>query len=82
MSLLVATRVRVTGAVQGVGFRPFVYRLAARNSLAGWVRNSSGPVEIEVEGDPAGLRRFLAQLTAEAPPLAAIEEVRTAAPRP
>jgi hydrogenase maturation protein HypF len=71
--------VTVRGTVQGVGFRPFVYRLAARNALAGWVRNSSGPVEIEVEGDPAGLRRFLAQLTAEAPPLAAIEEVRTTA---
>jgi hydrogenase maturation protein HypF len=70
--------VTVRGTVQGVGFRPFVFRLARRHSLAGWVRNSSGPVEIEVEGDPAGLRRFLAQLTAEAPPLAAIEEVRTA----
>ena len=71
--------VTVRGTVQGVGFRPFVFRLATRHSLAGWVRNSTGPVEIEVEGDPAGLRRFLAQLTAEAPPLAAIEEVRTAA---
>src|SRR5215469_8510565 len=71
--------VTVRGTVQGVGFRPFVFRLARRHSLAGWVRNSTGPVEIEVEGDPAGLRRFLAQLTAEAPPLAAIEEVRTVA---
>jgi hydrogenase maturation protein HypF len=71
--------VTVRGTVQGVGFRPFVYRLAARHSLGGWVRNSTGAVEIEVEGDPDGLRRFVAQLTAEAPPLAAIDEVRTSA---
>jgi hydrogenase maturation protein HypF len=74
--------VTVRGTVQGVGFRPFVFRLASRHSLAGWVRNSTGSVEIEVEGDPAGLRRFVAQLTAEAPPLAAIEEVRTVAVPP
>jgi len=70
--------VTVRGTVQGVGFRPFVYRLAERHALAGWVRNSTGAVEIEVEGDPAGLHGFLTQLTAEAPPLAAIEDVRTA----
>ncbi len=71
--------VTVRGTVQGVGFRPFVFRLAGRHALAGWVRNSTGPVEIEVEGDPAGLRRFLEQLTAEAPPLARIEDLRVAA---
>src|SRR2546428_11494343 len=42
--------VRVRGTVQGVGFRPFVYRVAIRHELGGWVRNSTGPVEIEVEG--------------------------------
>ncbi len=71
--------ITVRGTVQGVGFRPFVFRLACRHSLAGWVRNSTGPVEIEVEGDPGGLRCFLDQLTAEAPPLAAIEALRVAA---
>jgi hydrogenase maturation protein HypF len=71
--------VTVRGTVQGVGFRPFVFRLAGRHALAGWVRNASGPVEIEVEGDPAGLVRFLRQLAAEAPPLARIDDLRVAA---
>ena len=44
-------RVTVRGVVQGVGFRPFVYRLANHHNLKGWVRNTSGSVEIEVEGD-------------------------------
>ena len=61
------------GTVQGVGFRPFVYRLARRHALAGWVRNSTGPVEMEVEGEPQRLRHFLRELLAEAPPLARIE---------
>jgi hydrogenase maturation protein HypF len=71
--------VTVRGTVQGVGFRPFVYRLASRNALSGWVRNSTGPVEIEVEGEPRLLRRFLGELTAEAPPLARIEGLETVA---
>jgi hydrogenase maturation protein HypF len=70
--------VTVRGTVQGVGFRPFVHRLASRCELAGWVRNSSGPVEIEVEGDASRLRRFLELLTEEAPPLARIEGLETA----
>ncbi|MDQ6773445.1 MAG: carbamoyltransferase HypF [Candidatus Dormibacteraeota bacterium] len=70
--------VTVRGTVQGVGFRPFVYRLAGRHDLDGWVRNSTGPVEIEVEGESARLRRFLSQLTDEAPPLARIESLETA----
>ena len=45
-----ARRVHVTGLVQGVGFRPFVHRLAVRHDLAGWVRNESGEVYVEVEG--------------------------------
>ena len=65
----------VRGTVQGVGFRPFVYRLAQRHALSGWVRNSSGPVEIEVEGDGRQLRLFLDELRAEAPPLARIESL-------
>lgn len=65
----------VRGTVQGVGFRPFVYRLAHRHRLAGWVRNSSGPVEIEVEGDGGRLRRFVGDLRADLPPLARIESL-------
>ena len=69
----VAYRLRVTGLVQGVGFRPFVHRLALRHHLAGWVRNATGDVQIAVEGPPAELDEFVAELRLEAPPLARIE---------
>ncbi len=68
-----AYRLSVTGIVQGVGFRPFVYNLATRLGLTGWVLNHSGGVDIEVEGPPGSLAAFLAALRAEAPPLARIE---------
>jgi len=75
------TRLKVTGVVQGVGFRPFVYRLARRHHLAGWVCNTSQCLEIEIEGPPASLDRFIRQLEEEAPALARIEAVvRRAAP--
>ena len=60
-------RVILFGAVQGVGFRPFVYRLATSLHLPGWVRNSSAGLEIEVEGSPQGLTRFLERLESERP---------------
>lgn len=72
-----ARRFVVAGRVQGVGFRPFVYRLAVRFGLCGWVRNLSGQVLIEAEGDTAALDRFAAALIAEAPPLAQAELVST-----
>ncbi len=65
------------GVVQGVGFRPFIYRLAQQHNLKGWVRNTSGSVEIEVEGDEKTLNKFLADLEAKAPPMARIEKVET-----
>jgi hydrogenase maturation protein HypF len=70
-----ARLLRVTGVVQGVGFRPFVHRLAERHGLAGAVRNASGEVEIEIEGPTDKLDAFLRALTAEAPPLARIDRV-------
>jgi hydrogenase maturation protein HypF len=70
---------RVTGVVQGVGFRPFVYRLAARHALAGWVRNVAGTVEIHVEGGLSELEVFEQELRAEAPPSARINELEFAA---
>jgi hydrogenase maturation protein HypF len=70
-----AVRVRVSGVVQGVGFRPFVHRLAERHGLAGWVRNAAGDVQIAAEGDPEAIAAFTAALRAEAPPLARIEAV-------
>ncbi|MEN6479852.1 MAG: carbamoyltransferase HypF [Anaerolineales bacterium] len=73
-----ARAVTVTGVVQGVGFRPFVYGLATRLGLTGWVFNHSGGVDIHVEGEDERLDAFVAALTAEAPPLARIERVRVA----
>jgi hydrogenase maturation protein HypF len=67
--------VSVKGIVQGVGFRPFVYQLAQRHQLTGWVTNTSGEVRLEVEGEPAILQTFLAALTAEAPPQSHITDV-------
>ena len=74
--------VRITGVVQGVGFRPFVHRLAIRHGLAGWVRNVAGAVEIHVEGDGAELDAFESRLRSEAPPVSRIDmiEATTVAP--
>ena len=68
-------RVTVRGVVQGVGFRPFIYRLAHEHKLAGWVRNTSGSVEIEVEGEQPAVDRFLEEIGKSAPPMARIEEI-------
>jgi hydrogenase maturation protein HypF len=71
----VRLRVRVCGTVQGVGFRPFVYRLAHEHGLGGWVLNDELGVLLEVEGGEAALDRFLHGLQAQPPVLAVIEEV-------
>jgi len=68
--------IHVTGVVQGVGFRPFVYQIATRANLTGWVANTSAGVDIEVEGDAAALDAFVRALTDEKPPLARIDSVR------
>lgn len=72
-------RVWVQGVVQGVGFRPFVYGLAARHQLAGFVSNNSDGVHIEVEGRRDVLERFRAELESKAPPLAHIDSVEVEA---
>jgi hydrogenase maturation protein HypF len=72
---LARKKLGVTGLVQGVGFRPFVYRLARSHNLAGWVRNTSRGVEIEVEGPPAALDLFVRQLSEDAPALSRVEQV-------
>jgi len=78
MGELVLKKISVRGVVQGVGFRPFVYRLAREHELAGWVLNHSGGVEIEVEGPAAALAAFVRDLQAKAPPLARIEGISIA----
>jgi hydrogenase maturation protein HypF len=71
----VRARARVEGTVQGVGFRPFVYRLARELQLAGWVLNDDRGVLLEVEGDGPAVESFLARLPADAPPLAGVDRV-------
>ncbi len=68
-------RIVVGGTVQGVGFRPFVHRLASRHGLAGFVLNDGRGVVIEVEGDRLALDSFTAALPEQAPPLATVEAV-------
>ena len=68
-------RISARGIVQGVGFRPFVYQLATQNNLKGWVCNTSEGVKIEVQGESKDLKRFLAGLQNNAPPLARIENI-------
>src|SRR5690242_12476390 len=67
--------VHVEGAVQGVGFRPHVYRLARALGLDGFVRTDGRGVVVEVEGAPPDVRDFLARLDRAAPPLATVERV-------
>ena len=69
-------RLDIRGAVQGVGFRPHVYRLAVEMQLAGWILNDADGVRIEVQAELALLERFAARLLAELPPRAAVHEVR------
>ncbi len=68
-------KLTVRGMVQGVGFRPFVYRLATQLKLSGWVLNAGQGVFIEVEGARDGLQSFLLRLEKEKPPLAAIQSL-------
>jgi hydrogenase maturation protein HypF len=68
-------KLAVRGAVQGVGFRPFVFRLATGLHLAGWVNNSTQGVFIEVEGPRAALEKFLLRLETEKPPRSSIQSL-------
>jgi len=75
---VVRVRIRITGIVQGVGFRPFVYRIAVKNDLDGYVRNrGDAGVEIHLEGREENIRKFLRDLKEKKPPLAQIYEIIT-----
>ncbi len=73
-----AVHINVWGVVQGVGFRPFVYQLANKYNLKGWVRNTSENVTIELEGEAEAIDRFLSALREQAPPRAHIEGITIA----
>ncbi|MGE4542596.1 MAG: carbamoyltransferase HypF [Pedobacter sp.] len=70
-------RVHIQGIVQGVGFRPFVYRLAAAHALSGWVMNTPAGVVLEAQGQTHAIRRFLVDLQDQVPPLALVSGVQT-----
>lgn len=70
---LLRVSVTIRGAVQGVGFRPFIYRLATGIGLTGWVSNSAQGVHIEAEGSRAALESFLLRIESERPPRASIQ---------
>jgi hydrogenase maturation protein HypF len=77
-----ARQIIVEGVVQGVGFRPFVWRLATELGLAGSVRNAAGRVEIQAGGEPAALDAFVRRLRSDAPPRARVDAVSAKALAP
>lgn len=74
-TMTVRKRIDVSGIVQGVGFRPHVYRLAHRYCLSGQVRNTVAGVTVEVQGESGAIKQFVRSLEEEAPPLAQVTGV-------
>lgn len=72
-----ARLLHVTGTVQGVGFRPFIYQLAKAHGLSGYVKNLGNHVEILIEGSPASLEKFLEELPGKKPPLAKVTQIKS-----
>lgn len=70
-----AVHIHITGIVQGVGFRPFVYNLAAQYGVCGWVSNNASGVNIEIEGSQTAITGFIAAIKRKAPPLAVIDTI-------
>jgi len=79
---LVRTRITVTGLVQGVGFRPFVHRIATELGLTGFVGNDAAAVFIEAQGQPRAIAELIRRLAAEPPPLALITAISETAMTP
>ena len=73
MSEMQGASLHITGIVQGVGFRPYVYGLAIRYGLNGWVRNTTAGVDIEIDGKPDSIDAFTNSLRSELPLLARID---------
>jgi len=77
--MMIRKRIYVSGIVQGVGFRPYIYRLAARSGLTGHISNTAAGVTIEIQGESPAIEAFLHSLPREAPPLARIIDVQVSA---
>ncbi|MCE9632389.1 MAG: carbamoyltransferase HypF [Planctomycetia bacterium] len=77
MAAIVRKRIRITGVVQGVGFRPFVWRRATRLGLSGWVENDAAGVTAELQGTAAAVAAFLEGLASAAPPLARVTGIES-----
>ncbi|MDQ1389547.1 MAG: hydrogenase maturation protein HypF, partial [Acidobacteriaceae bacterium] len=77
-----AYSIKIRGVVQGVGFRPFVYRLARSNGLTGWVLNEEEGVEIHLEGEETTLRLFIEELKTQPPPAASLVTLRVVPAEP
>ena len=73
---LKGANIHIKGVVQGVGFRPFVYQLATRLSLKGWVRNTSDGVDIEIDAPDQIIEEFIQLIQSERPPLARIDDIQ------
>jgi len=69
--------ITVTGLVQGVGFRPYIYRTASENNLSGWVRNMTGSVLICIQGDDSNIKNFLEEIETNPPRLSSIISIDT-----
>ena len=72
---MISAKIHITGIVQGVGFRPFVYKQAIRQGLTGWVCNTSAGVDIEVNGESGEISNFINYIKSDTPPLARIDSI-------
>ncbi|OGR69419.1 MAG: carbamoyltransferase HypF [Elusimicrobia bacterium GWC2_61_19] len=82
MAPIVRKKILVKGVVQGVGFRPHIYKLAAAHALAGWVKNDAAGVTIEAEGSSSGVERFIREITLKKPAAARVDSVLVSALAP
>jgi len=73
--MLVGRKIKIKGIVQGVGFRPFVYGLAIKHHITGWVKNSSAGVEILANGQETDISLFSQSLQSQSPPLSKVDSV-------
>ena len=72
---LIGRSIHIQGIVQGVGFRPFIYSLAQKHHITGWVRNSTAGVDIIANGKPGAISNFIADISQNPPPLAKIDHI-------